>query len=114
MPVIHIGKPSEAALDRLHRFFHELILEILSGKRKCKTQACILSQYIVSSQCKIQTRIFIHAYDPVFIAEKVAYTPINKTLDINEAITATVTGIEGVGGIETRGKFRLGLPKTPY
>lgn len=24
------------------------------------------------------TRIFIHAYDPVFIAEKVAFTPINK------------------------------------
>ncbi|WP_378951804.1 sporulation peptidase YabG [Pelosinus sp. sgz500959] len=58
--------------------------------------------------------MFIHAYDPVFIAEKVAFTPINKTLDINDAITATVTGIEGVGGIETRGKFRLGLPKTPY
>jgi len=59
-------------------------------------------------------RVFIHAYDPVFIAEKVAFTPINKTLDINDAITATVTGIEGVGGVETRGKFRLGLPKTPY
>ena len=59
-------------------------------------------------------RVFIHAYDPVFIAEKVAFTPINKTLDVSEAITATVTGIEGVGGIETRGKFRLGLPKTPY
>lgn len=59
-------------------------------------------------------RVFIHAYDPVFIAEKVAYTPINKTLDINDAITATVTGVEGVGGIETRGKFRLGMPKTPY
>ena len=57
-------------------------------------------------------RIFIHAYDPVFIAEKVAFTPINKIVDINEAITASVTGIEGVGGVETRGKFRLGLPKT--
>ncbi|MCX7780879.1 MAG: sporulation peptidase YabG [Negativicutes bacterium] len=60
------------------------------------------------------TRIFIHAYDPVFIAEKVAFTPINKTVDINEAITASVTGIEGVGGIETRGKFRYGMPKSPY
>lgn len=60
------------------------------------------------------TRIFIHAYDPVFIAEKVAFTPINKTVDIGDAITASVTGIEGVGGVETRGKFRLGLPKTPY
>lgn len=60
------------------------------------------------------TRIFIHAYDPVFIAEKVAFAPINKTVDISDAITSSVTGIEGVGGIETRGKFRLGLPKTPY
>lgn len=60
------------------------------------------------------TRIFIHAYDPVFIAEKVAFTPINKTVDVSDAVTASVTGIEGVGGLETRGKFRLGLPKTPY
>lgn len=60
------------------------------------------------------TRIFIHAYDPVFIAEKVAFTPINRTVDIGDAITSSVTGIEGVGGVETRGKFRLGLPKTPY
>jgi spore coat assemly protein len=60
------------------------------------------------------TRIFIHAYDPVFIAEKVAFTPICKTVDISDAITASVTGIDGVGGLETRGKFRLGLPKTPY
>lgn len=60
------------------------------------------------------TRIFIHAYDPVFIAEKVAFTPINRTVDINDAIASSVTGIEGVGGVETRGKFRLGLPKTPY
>jgi spore coat assemly protein len=60
------------------------------------------------------TRIFIHAYDPVFIAEKVAFTPISKTVDINDAITASVTGAEGVGGIETRGKFRLGMPKSPY
>lgn len=57
-------------------------------------------------------RIFIHAYDPVFIAEKIAFTSINKIVDINDAITASVTGIEGVGGVETRGKFRLGLPKT--
>lgn len=59
-------------------------------------------------------RIFIHAYDPVFIVEKVAFTPIAKTVNLGEAIAASVTGIDGVGGVETRGKFRLGLPKTPY
>lgn len=60
------------------------------------------------------TRIFIHAYDPVFIAEKVAFTPISHTVDVSDAIMCSVTGIEGVGGLDTRGKFRLGLPKTPY
>lgn len=59
-------------------------------------------------------RIFIHCYDPVFIAEKVAFTPIAQTVAINDAITCSFTGIDGVGGVETRGKFRLGLPKSPY
>ena len=30
-------------------------------------------------------RIFIHAYDPVFIAEKVAFTSIGRTVDISDA-----------------------------
>jgi spore coat assembly protein len=60
------------------------------------------------------TRILIHCYDPVFIAEKVAFTPISDTVSIREAITASVTGVEGVGGVETRGRFRLGLPKPIY
>lgn len=60
------------------------------------------------------TRIFIHAYDPVFIAEKVAFTPIDKIVDISDAITASVTGADGVGGLETRGKFRVGMPRSPY
>lgn len=59
-------------------------------------------------------RIFIHAYDPVFIAEKVAFTSIGRIVDIADAVNASVTGIEGVGGVETRGKLRIGLPKTCY
>jgi spore coat assembly protein len=59
-------------------------------------------------------RIFIHCYDPVFVAEKVAFTPIAQTVAINDAITSSITGIDGVGGVETRGKFRIGLPKSAY
>ncbi len=59
-------------------------------------------------------RIFIHALDPVFIIEKVAYTPINKIVSAKDVIDATITGIKGIGGVETRGKFREGLPKSPY
>jgi len=57
-------------------------------------------------------RVFIHCFDPVLIAEKVAYTPINEIVRIDDVIVNTITGIKGIGGIETRGKFRLGLPRT--
>lgn len=59
-------------------------------------------------------RVLIHALDPVFIMEKVSFTHINDTVNIYEVIGHTITGLDGVGGIETRGKFRLGLPRSPY
>jgi len=59
-------------------------------------------------------RVFIHALDPVFIIEKVAFTPINKIVSAKDVIDATITGIKGIGGVETRGKFREGLPQSPY
>ncbi|KPU44566.1 sporulation-specific protease YabG [Oxobacter pfennigii] len=59
-------------------------------------------------------RVLIHALDPVFICEKVAYTGINKVLTIQEAISNTITGIKGIGGLETRGKYRQGFPKSLY
>lgn len=59
-------------------------------------------------------RVLIHALDPVFVCEKVAFTSINKILTIQEAIGNTITGIKGIGGLETRGKYRQGFPKSPY
>jgi len=59
-------------------------------------------------------RVMIHALDPVFLVEKVAFTSINESVNIFELIKHTITGLDGVGGLETRGKFRLGLPKSPY
>lgn len=59
-------------------------------------------------------RVLIHALDPVFICEKVAFTSINKILTIQEAVGNTITGIKGIGGLETRGKYRQGFPKSPY
>jgi len=59
-------------------------------------------------------RVLIHALDPVFIMENVAYTSINSSVNIYEVIRHTITGLDGIGGVETRGKFRLGLPKSPY
>lgn len=59
-------------------------------------------------------RVLIHAFDPVFIVEKVAYTPASQAVRVKEAIEHTITGYPGIGGVETRGCFRQGVPKSPY
>lgn len=59
-------------------------------------------------------RVLIHAFDPVFIVDKIAFTPINEIISISEVIDSTITGTDGLGGIETRGKYRKGFPKSPY
>ena len=55
-------------------------------------------------------RIMIHTYDPVFVAQMIAYTPIGETVDVMEVAKRTITGIEGIGGLETRGGYRRGMP----
>lgn len=57
-------------------------------------------------------RIMIHALDPVFVVEKIACSRIDIVVPIDEVIEQTVTGIKGIGGSETRGKFRWAMPKT--
>ncbi len=59
-------------------------------------------------------RVLIHCLDPVFICEKVAYTSVDKFVSMEEALENTITGVKGVGGLQTRGKYRHGLPKSPY
>jgi spore coat assembly protein len=59
-------------------------------------------------------RVMIHAYDPVFVVEKIAYTSIYDPIPIKEIINGTITGFDGIGGMETRGKYRIGIPKSPY
>ncbi|MGM0941394.1 MAG: sporulation peptidase YabG [Bacillota bacterium] len=55
-------------------------------------------------------RINIHALDPVYIAAKIAYTPFMEKVSVWEALRNTLTGDKGMGGIETRGLLRTGLP----
>lgn len=57
-------------------------------------------------------RIMIHALDPVFVVEKIACSRIDVVVPIDEVIDQTVTGIKGIGGSETRGKFRWAMPKS--
>lgn len=59
-------------------------------------------------------RVLIHCLDPVLVCEKIAYTRIDKVVSITEVIDNTITGIKGIGGLQTRGKYREGYPRSPY
>ena len=59
-------------------------------------------------------RVLIHCLDPVFVCEKIAYTKINEVVSIQDVIENTITGIRGIGGLQTRGKYREGYHKSSY
>ena len=56
--------------------------------------------------------MLIHALDPVYVAIKASYTSIRETINLADVIHGTISGIDGVGGIETLGKYRVGLAET--
>jgi spore coat assembly protein len=56
-------------------------------------------------------RVLIHALDPLCVAAKVAFTPIRDTVNVAGVISLTHSGFEGMGGIESRGSFRRGIPQ---
>lgn len=56
-------------------------------------------------------RVNIHALDPVFIVEKACYTSIDQIISVKQILHYSVTGSSGLGGIDTRGTYRIGKPK---
>lgn len=56
------------------------------------------------------TRINIHALDPVYIVAKISYTPIKDHINVWDVLRNTLTGEKGLGGVETRGLLRIGMP----
>jgi len=59
-------------------------------------------------------RVMIHALDPVFVCQRIAYTDINTIVSVKDVLDSTITGAEGIGGVQTRGKYREGMPKGKY
>ena len=55
-------------------------------------------------------RIMIHALDPVYVAVRAAFTPFRETINVADVISHTISGMQGVGGIETMGSYRIGVP----
>jgi len=58
-------------------------------------------------------RVLIHALDPLCIAVKVSFTSIKDTVNMVDVIRLTHSGLEGMGGIESRGSYRRGVPILP-
>jgi len=59
-------------------------------------------------------RIMIHALDPVIVGKHIAWTPVDRVVTAEEVMKGTITGLKGIGGIQTRGRLRSGMPRSPY
>ncbi|ANB59090.1 sporulation peptidase YabG [Anoxybacillus sp. B7M1] len=55
-------------------------------------------------------RVNIHALDPVYIVSRISFTPFIETIHVWDVLRNTLTGEKGLGGIETKGVLRTGMP----
>ena len=55
-------------------------------------------------------RVNIHALDPVYIVSRVSFTPFMDRINVWDVLRNTLTGEKGLGGVETRGVLRTGMP----
>lgn len=55
-------------------------------------------------------RVLIDMLDPLIVAESIAYTPVDKFIPLASIISNTREGIDGIGGVQTRGQYREGMP----
>ncbi|WP_199738150.1 sporulation peptidase YabG [Falsibacillus albus] len=58
-------------------------------------------------------RVNIHALDPVYIVAKISFTPFMERINVLDVLRNTLTGEKGLGGIETKGVLRTGMPFKP-
>ena len=119
------GKKDFHSLDsyRSSRYFVESVLEarrfqhdrdtlvIFAGACQSNYEAILSAGANFASSPK---RMLIHAFDPVFVVERIAFTPMDQIVSVKDILLHTITGTDGVGGIETRGQMRKGYPRSPY
>jgi spore coat assemly protein len=119
------GKKDFHSMDsyRSSRYFVESVLEarrfqpnrdglvIFAGACQSNYEAILEAGANYASSPR---RMLIHAFDPVFVVERIAFTPMDQIVSVKDILTHTITGTDGVGGIETRGQMRRGYPRSPY
>src|SRR5690625_6358919 len=113
------GKKSEIQAYRHSKYFVETVrnarekipnldqLVIFAGACQSHFESLIRAGANFASS---PSRINIHALDPVYIAAKIAYTSFMEKVNITDALKNTFTGNKGMGGIETKGLYRIGMP----
>ncbi|NGP45793.1 sporulation peptidase YabG [Bacillaceae bacterium SIJ1] len=58
-------------------------------------------------------RVNIHALDPVYVVAKLSFTSFTEQVNTWDVLKNTLSGEKGLGGVESRGLLRLGLPYSP-
>jgi len=113
------GKPSDLKAYRHSRYFAQTVYEarkkvphldqlvIFAGACQSHFESLIKAGANFASS---PTRINIHALDPVYIVAKISYTPIKEHINVWDVLRNTLTGAKGLGGVETRGLLRIGMP----
>ena len=108
---------------RSSRYFVESVLEarrfqhnrdalvIFAGACQSNYEAILSAGANFASSPK---RMLIHAFDPVFVVERIAFTSTDQIVSVKDILRHTITGTDGIGGVETRGQMRRGYPRSPY
>jgi spore coat assemly protein len=58
-------------------------------------------------------RVNIHALDPVYIVARISFTPFTDDINVWDVLKNTLTGDKGLGGVQTKGLLRTGMPYHP-
>lgn len=56
------------------------------------------------------TRINIHALDPVYVVAKISFTSFRESVNVWDVLRHTLAGEDGLGGVESKGILRTGMP----
>lgn len=90
------------------RYEHSLDnLVIFAGACQSYYEAILSSGANFASAPK---RVLIDMLDPIIVAQTVAYTPVDKFAPLAGIIQNTREGLKGIGGVQTRGQYREGMP----
>ncbi len=96
------------AVLEARRYEHNLDnLVIFAGACQSYYEAIISAGANFASAPK---RVLIDMMDPIIVAEAIAYTPIDQFVPVANIISNTREGIDGIGGLQTRGTYRTGMP----